>query len=210
MHFGEVWKTTTKLGQDEMILVLAATRGVITGLKLWPAKKDNWTMHIRVEYREKYYYTDLAELTWRYMSAINKYGKPLTKLDEKEREFLRRALGKYLHTTIVEERVIEKPVDKIRMIEKPVEKRVEVKVQDPELVKKVEELEELVDTLKGRVLFFESQCTSLSERNSSLEDQLKAKPTASDSSEVAILKAKLAVYEGLIERMFPVRKETAE
>lgn len=208
VHFGEVWRATTRVGEEEKLLVLGSSKCVITCLKLIPKKLEKWDRPIRVMYQDTVYWADISEVTWRYIAAINKYGKPLMKLGDEEREFLRRKLGEYLHTAIVEERVVEKPVDKIRMIEKPVEKRVEVKVQDPLLKKRTEELEDLVATLKERLLHTESECATLRDRNAGLQALLDAKPETADATEVAILKAKLSVYESIIGKMFPERKET--
>lgn len=208
VHFGEVWRATTRVGEEEKLLVLGSSKCVITCLKLIPKKLEKWDRPIRVMYQDTVYWADISEVTWRYIAAINKYGKPLMKLDDEEREFLRRKLGEYLHTAIVEERVVEKPVDKIRMIEKPVEKRVEVKVQDPLLKKHTEELEDLVETLKERLLHTETECAMLRDRNAGLQALLDAKPATADATEVAVLKAKLSVYESIIGKMFPERKET--
>lgn len=208
VHFGEVWRATTRVGEEEKLLVLGSSRCVVTCLKLIPKKLDKWDRPVRVMYQDTVYWADISEVTWRYIAAINKYGKPLMKLDDEEREFLRRKLGEYLHTAIVEERVVEKPVEKIRMIEKPVEKRVEVKVQDPLLKKHTEELEDLVATLKERLLHTESECATLRDRNAGLQALLDAKPETADTTEIAVLKAKLSVYESIIGKMFPERKET--
>lgn len=201
---GEVWKIETRLGAEEFVLVLGFDDTRVACIRLFVSKRDDWKRGIRVMCRDKYYYGDISELTYRYLSSMRSCVMTLT---DEELLFVRKGVGKYLGIDILVERVeVPKEVKKIEYVTQQVDR--------PELVKRAKEAEarvaelteqhnedcEAIHKLKVRVKKLETDIA---------ETIMTAGLPPVPTTDLLVAQAKLKVYEDLFDRLHP-RKETKD
>lgn len=132
---GEVWWYKSSFnGPDDLLLVLSSTETTSIVLKLYSEEcVKNVRYPVTVMYNGKRYTADAAMPFWR----SNKYfTKKAAELTPTQMQFAKHMLVRAFAIPI-ETKVVEKPVDKIRIVEKPVEKIVEKPVE--KIVEKVVE-----------------------------------------------------------------------
>ena len=196
---GEVWILCKEGYDPEVALIVASSANCVTILKLYEQHKPGWQMPIKVMVGDERYSTDVSELSRRH--AI--YLKELKdKIPEDGMAWVRKAIGKYLRTTMVVEKVVEKEVPKIQVIKQTVEKT----VPDPAMKSRIEMLEA---QLAGRereteeVKRLREELDAADAEILELEDKLKK---ATMTPDLLVAQAKLAVYEDIFDRLHP-RKE---
>lgn len=134
---GELWTAETRSGESEIVLIIAATRRVVTVLRVYPEKRQDLLVPLRIFYCGKFYWTDPSEIGWRNPKSLmkNHHG-----IRTAEFVFIKQALGKYLGTTITNE--VIKEVPKIKIIPQTVER------QDPKLVQELRDAKAEIARLK--------------------------------------------------------------
>lgn len=134
---GELWTAETRSGDSEIVLIIAATRRVVTVLRVYPEKRQDFLAPLRIFYCGKFYWTDPSEIGWRNPKSLmkNHHG-----IRTAEFVFIKQALGKYLGTTITNE--VIKEVPKIKIVPQTVER------QDPKLVQELRDAKAEIARLK--------------------------------------------------------------
>ena len=126
---GEVWWYKSSLNApDDLLLVLSSTETTSVVLKLYSEEfATNIRYPVTMMYNGKRYTADAAMPFWR----PNKYFmKKAAELTPTQMQFAKHMLVRAFAIPI-ETKVVEKPVEKIRIVEKPVEKVVEKVVEKP-------------------------------------------------------------------------------
>lgn len=201
---GEVWKIETRLGAEEFVLVLGFDDTRVACVRLFVSKRDDWKRAIRVMCRDKYYYGDISELTYRYLSAMRSCVATLT---DEELLFVRKGVARYLGIDILVERVeVPKEVKKIEYVTQQVDR--------PELVKRAKEAEARVAELTEQ---HDEDCEKIARLESRVKE-LETKIAESimtaglppvPTTDLLVAQAKLKIYEDLFDRLHP-RKETKD
>ena len=124
---GEVWTYKPDLNNTEdLLLVLSSTKTTAVVLKFFdPASACNARYPVTVNYDGKRYVADASMPYWR---PQRYFLKKVCEMTPTQMAFAKKMLARALAIP-TETKIVEKPVDKIKIVEKPVEKIIEKPVE---------------------------------------------------------------------------------
>ena len=125
---GEVWRTykSAAINAEDLLLVLSSTETTAVVLKFYdPASGYNARYPVTVNYDGKRYVADASMPYWR---SQKYFCKKVCEMTPTQMAFAKKMLARALAIP-TETKIVEKPVDKIKIVEKPVEKIIEKPVE---------------------------------------------------------------------------------